>query len=400
MSTTAERRQAAIDWYRGLGLEVFPYDGDGVPFREWPNPSLAAAGQRRALAAQHRVSTYGVVLDGLIVVIDVDYDRGGRLEDLEAAFGPLPPTATFSTPSSDRNVHLMFRVEGEPLRTSKRLSQKFPGIDFLALGSHVKGATSWRRLDRPEDAVYSSVSYNRLYPYLEPAVLPADIEAAWRETMVGSDQELHEIELREAEVGLKPTRLTPKERRLVERWIKESLKQISEAADGQRWETLSRHMLAVYRNGILLTGSTSAFDQRIVRAYRDSGGTDLKWLSTLMAPTKVFAARHPKPRPAVSAYRATANTLTGEWADAATATTGPRDKQMRKVIEAIAAEATTDLTMTTAASLLATRYQLGHEDRVQAAIRELARQGWLVKTGEGYTVTLNRVNHYRLTSTP
>jgi hypothetical protein len=397
MSTTAERREAAVNWYRNLGLTVFPYDKKGVPFREWPNPHLAATGERTALASQHWIPTFGVILNGRYVVIDIDHDRGGRLEDLEAVFGPLPPTATFSTPSSDRNVHLLFRVNGDPLRTSKMLAQKFPGIDFLALGSHVKGATSWRRLDRPEDTVYSSVSYNQLYPFLEPANLPADVEAAWRDTMVTDDQELRDIELAEAEGGLKPTKLTPRERRLVEAWIRESLKVISEATDGQRWTTLSRHMLAVYRNGVLLTGSTSAFDQRIVQAYRQSGGSDLKWLQSLMAPTKVFAAKHPKPKPAVSALQATASDVIGEWADAATAATGSRNKQTRKVIKAVAAEARTNLAMTTAAAVLAARYGLGHEDRVQAAIRQLAKDGWLLKTGEGYTVSLHKVNHYLLT---
>jgi hypothetical protein len=245
--------------------------------------------------------------------------------------------------------------------------------------------------------VYSSVSYNHLYPFLEPAILPSDVEAAWRDTMVTDDQELRDIELAEAEDGLKPVTLTPKERRLIEAWIRESLKVISEATDGQRWKTLSRHMLAVYRNGVLLTGSTSAFDQRIVQAYRQSGGTDLKWLRTLMAPTKVFAAKHPKPRPAVSAFQATASDVIGEWADAATAATGSRNKHARKVIRAIAAETKTTLEMTTAIAVVIDRYKLGNKTGTYAVIDWLVSNGWLAETGHGYTVSGWTVNHYQLT---
>lgn len=399
MGTTAERREAAVQWYLDRGLSVFPYDAKGLPFRAWPNPALVSAEDRAEIASKHWTSTYGVVLDGGIVVIDIDANRGGNLQDLEDVFGPLPPTATFSTPSSDANLHLMFRVSGDPLRTSKALTAKFPHIDFLGLGSHVKGATSWRRLDTRKDKTYSAATYDHQYPFLEPAVLPADIESAWRETMVSSDDELLRIEVSEAEVGLKPTRLTEKERNLLKAWIRQSLKVIAEATDGQRWDTLSRQVLAIYRNGMLLTGSTAAYDQRIIAAYRDSGGDDVKWLKSMMAPTRVFALKHPKPRPAVSAFQKTANATIGDWADAATAACGPREHQMRKVIAAIAAEAKTTLEMTTAASVMAARYKLGDEKKVQSAVHQLATEGWLVKTGERFTLSDQwMVNHYRLSS--
>lgn len=181
MSTT-ERRAAAVEMYEALGLSVFPYDSEGMPFRDWPNPATALSPGRRGVVLQPHTATYGVVLDGHIVVIDVDADRGGDLDELESVFGVLPPTMTVTTPSSDRNLHLYFRVDGDPLRTSKDLSRRFPGIDFLGLGSHVKGTTSWRRLDRAEDpdshyAEYTAASRAR----------PGDPAGGDRGGMAGDD---------------------------------------------------------------------------------------------------------------------------------------------------------------------------------------------------------------------
>lgn len=213
--------------------------------------------------------------------------------------------------------------------------------------------------------------------------------------MAGSDAELRRAELAEVE-GRVQVPLTPNERRVVRRWIKESLAQIISAGDGQRWDVLSRHALAVYRNGALLTGSASAFDARIIDAYKASGGGDVEWLHRVLAPTKVFAARHPKPRPAVSSRYATKTAAIGEWADAATAATGSRNHLRRAVILAVADEVTSVGTMTTAVELLADRHELGDSSNVRAEVRRLVVDGWLTQTGEAITLSGHTVTHYSL----
>ncbi len=393
VSTTAERREEAVRWYHDLGLKTFPYDERGIPFRSWPNPTLAMMER----SCSHWVPIYGVALDGFIVVIDIDWNRGGRLEDLEAAFGPLPPTASVRTPSSEQNLHLFFKVTGStPTRTSKQLKKKFPHIDFLGLGSHVKGATSWVRRDTDEDRQYLAVTYNLQHPVLDVAALPPALEAAWRDNMVTSDAELRQEDLAEAEQTIPKVTLTDSQKRCVRTRINNSLKEIQAARDTERWETNSLPILSIYRNAALLYGCTSKVDDRIVQAYRESGGTDLRQLRSMMSATKVTAAKWPMPAPLVTVRKLTANETIAEWAEAATASVSLRNKQKRALIAAIAAEAKTNLEMTEAAESLAAKYRLGNVNNVQDHIRQLAKDGWLRKTGEGYTLEGHTVNHYRL----
>ena len=174
MGFTNRERTDALALYLGLGLEVFPYDTRAVAFIGWNNPALYGDHYRDLAGRTH---TFGVRLDEWTAVVDVDADDGGDLERLELDVGPLPPTFTVVSPGGEGNLHLMFRTS-VPLRTCRALKAFHPGIDFLSAGSHVKGASSVRYLETNEEVMYK---FQR--PILDPAPLPAALEARWAKMM-------------------------------------------------------------------------------------------------------------------------------------------------------------------------------------------------------------------------
>jgi hypothetical protein len=398
MSLSWDARENAIRWYEQAGMVVFPYDCEGYPFKDWPNPYLAATEHRRQVASQPGTATYGAVLTDHTPVLDWDADRGGSLADLEEAFGKLPATTAVNTPGSDRNFHLFFETE-VPLRTSKVLANKFPGWDFLARGSHVKGATSYRRFDSEQDTSIDARFYTMQKPILVRQPLPPKLLKAWQETQVESTDHLIALELKEAEGKQKRAVLSAAEKKLLNRWLRESLEAITEAGDGERYDALSQHMLNVYRIGMLLTGSTRNYDRQIMDAYTASGGMESEsYLVGLMKPTRVFAAQHPKARPQVSAYVSTANALIGEWADTLLAGVSPRNRIAGQVVRAIAAEANAKLNLSSSVELVMQRHNIpkSSEKEVRKLWKWLIDNGWLVKTGQYVTLKHHIVNHYRL----
>jgi hypothetical protein len=304
-----------------------------------------------------------------------------------------------NTPGSDRNFHLFFDTE-VPLRTSKVLANKFPGWDFLARGSHVKGATSYRRFDSEQDTNIDARFYTMQKPILVRQPLPPKLLQAWRETQVESTDHLLSIELKEAEKEWKRQVVSAAEKKLLNRWLKESLEAITEAGDGERYDVLSQHMLNVYRIGMLLTGSTRAYDRQIMNAYRESGGREPEsYLVGLMKPTRVFAAQHPKARPQVSAYVSTANALIGEWADTLLTGVSPRNKIAGQVIRAIAVEANANLNLSSSVELIMSRHNIpkASAKEVWKVWKWLNETGWLVKTGQYVTLKHKYVvSHYKL----
>lgn len=379
-------RDEAVALYRRLGLTVFPYDTRSVPFTGWNNPALYGPGYDDLLTKVH---TYGVRLTEHVVVIDIDADRGGSLADLEDAFGGLPPTLTVVSPSGPKNLHLMF-TSVTPLRTCKELTRQFPGIDFLAAGSHVKGATSVRYLNTGEELMYKLQ-----HPVLDPAPLPAALEHEWSLSQPGSEDQLLDAFI--ASGAGRRVKLTPKELANVRGRVREALKKIRTAETGQRHDVLYRNARDIYRAAALRGQLMDAYDKQIAEAYRASGGTDLTELTRQLKSVKAWAATHPMPPPGVTAFHTMRTREIGVWADMANADFKPGQKKLRALIRALACEATTTMNVTTSGDKFAARYSdVGDRFDVVENLHRLAERGWLLRTGEGITERALVVPHYRL----
>lgn len=397
MTVLRSERLEAVAEYESLGLDVFPYDKRGMPFRDWPNPWHAMT--RKPLVLDMKTAVFGVNLSGYIVCIDIDTDRGGSLESLEEEYGPLPPTMTVTTPSGERNLHLYFR-SSTLLRTNKELTKRFPHIDFLGRGSNVKGFTSWRRIDFREaspDSVIAEPSYKRQRPYLDPAPLPIRLQEDWKRTMAGSDPEVVEYTLADHPVEWVP--LTQAEKKLVTKWIADDLEAIRAAGAGERWDVFGRCALSVIRNGALLHGDIEVYDDEIRDAYLESGGLD-PWVEEALRATKAFAAAHPRLGIDVQAYKASKNPALAEWAGLALKLTNTRNKVRQKLIRAIAAESSDDLALTEAWEHLNRKYGIGEDKNVLRAKASLVKDGLLAEaesttTRNGYVVTYHLVTKPR-----
>ena len=388
MGFTNRERTDALALYLGLGLEVFPYDTRAVAFIGWNNPALYGDHYRDLAGRTH---TFGVRLDEWTAVVDVDADDGGDLERLELDVGPLPPTFTVVSPGGEGNLHLMFRTS-VPLRTCRALKAFHPGIDFLSAGSHVKGASSVRYLETNEEVMYK---FQR--PILDPAPLPAALEARWAKMMPATDDDLFREQVAEGLAGSTPQKLTHKESRNVASKIAKALDKIGQLPDGGRHEPLFNACRDIYRRAVLLGRSIDFYDGQIKGAYAESGGTDFDGLARNMRSVKVWAAQHPLPRPGISAYHRLQNDRIAEWADAAAAANNPKDKKLRALILAVASVATTELNMTTAATSIAAKYpEAGERETVSANLDALERQGWLMPNGEGITSLGWAVPHRKL----
>ncbi len=108
-----------------------------------PRPGELVAWRRRWPEANVGVVTGA--LSGL-VVLDVDPDKGGEasLAELEARFGPLPPTLVVRTGGGGR--HLWFRHPGEPVPCAVGLR---PGLDVRGDGGYVVAPPSIHPSGRP-----------------------------------------------------------------------------------------------------------------------------------------------------------------------------------------------------------------------------------------------------------
>jgi Bifunctional DNA primase/polymerase, N-terminal len=385
---TPRERAEAVEVYRSLGLDVFPYDTRSVPFIGWNNPALWTPAHRELV---DRVHTIGVRLDEHHAVVDVDANRGGDLAKLEHEFGPLPPTLTAVTPGGPDNLHLVFR-SSVPLRTCKQLKEQHPGVDFLAAGSHFKGATSVRYLNTGEE-----VAYKLQHPILEPSPLPAALELEWSRLAPATEGDVWNELIAEGLDGHQREKLTRKESTNIRDRIKAALRKIREAPDGGRHDPTFRAARDIYRAAVLLGEPMERYDPAIEEAYKDSGGSDFKDLHRSIRSVKVWVAQHPIHRPRGSAYHALKNREIGEWADAAISDVGDRDKTMQQLIAAVASEATTAMNMTTAGELLAGKYPgCGNQKRVSVNLGRLVADGWLIRDGEGFTSLGFGVPHWKL----
>lgn len=388
MGFSEHERREAVGMYRRLGLEVFPYDTQSVPFTGWNNPELWTPAYEHLV---DKVHTFGVRLTEKIVVIDVDADRGGSLEAVEDAFGKLPPTLTVVSPSSPRNLHLMFRCS-VPLRTNKQLARQFPGVDFLAAGSHVKGATSVRYRYTDEHTMYKLQR-----PVLDPAPLPAALELAWSETQPDTELDVWDQLVSDSIADSKRSVLSPKEKQNALNKIRDALRKIRKAGDGKRHDVLYNSAREIYQQAILLGRPIGEYDKPIHEAYTESGGSDFGELERNLQSVRTWAATHPIPKPGVTAYHAMQTREIGLWADLATSETRKEDKRLRALIVALTKEATTKLNMTTAASHISGRHPgVGNQQQVLDNLRWLVDHGFLMRNGHGWTEQQFTVPHYRL----
>ncbi len=262
-------RADAVALYTRLGLDVFPYDTRSVPFTGWSSPALWAPAYRTLL---DKVHTFGVRLDEHVCVIDIDADRGGRLADIEYEFGSLPPTLTVVSPSGPSNLHLMFKTS-VPLRTSKGLAQQFKGIDFMAAGSHVKGATSIRYLNTGEE-----VAYKLQRPVIDPAPLPAALEHEWARLQPASEDRLWDQIIGDGISATPRVRMKAEEDNNVRKRIRDALRKIRGAGKGNRHDVLYRNARDIYQAAVLRGESMQSYDKQIAEAYaRPAEKTSQNW---------------------------------------------------------------------------------------------------------------------------
>ncbi len=374
--------------YRSLGLDVFPYDTRTVPFTGWNNPALWTPSYDYLV---DRVHTFGVRLSEYLVVIDIDADRGGDLGALEDAFGELPPTLTVVTPSGAGNMHLMFR-SSVPLRTNKKLSKQFPGIDFLALGSNAKGATSVRYRGSIECTMYKLQR-----PVLDPAPLPAALELEWADGSPSAERDVWDSVISDSLADTPKQLLTRREKQHATTKIREALRKIRTAESGNRHDVLYRSARDVFQQAVLLGKRMSDYEASIREAYEKSGGTDYGELDRNMLSVSLWVAQHPIPKPGATAYHQMQTREIGLWADYALAATRPEDKRLRALILALANEATTGFNMTTAGEVIARRYPgVGDRQQVVNNMHWLRDRRFLLRNGEQETDQGFSVPHYRL----
>ena len=386
-------RDLALAKYERLGLDVFPYHETGTPWDDWPHPTAAAA----RVASEARV--FGVVLGGHHVVVDVDADQGGDLAALEAEYGPLPPTMTVTTPSGERNMHLYFRVENE-LRTCKALTRRFPGIDFLGRGSHVKGATSRRKV-----APYLAVAYVEQAPFLDPALLPAALREAWCELQPVDDR----AEYREAYDAARltaPVVADDVEHAFARAKIADALGRIRSGTDGNRHDVLFTGARDVFRWAVLTGKDPRDYDEAVRQAYAASGGRDFSELDRQIVSVRRWVLANPMHRPAVSARVEVVDPMIGEWADNSVILLHPTATKQRALVAALAAEARIeidddgrDAVMSTATTVLAERHpDVGTREEVTRNLRVLRQRGILVEVGENRVKLGRPVKRYALTA--
>ncbi|WP_226366645.1 bifunctional DNA primase/polymerase [Pseudonocardia sp. ICBG162] len=331
---------------------------------------------------------FGVHMGNGFVGIDVDADRGGSLDGLEAEYGPLPPTLTTVTPSGPQNLHLVFRTSGS-VCTSKELTKRFPGVDFIGAGGHLIGASSVRLMDTKEE-----VAYKAQWPFLDPAPLPEGLERAWRATAPASVDSLRsdEIESRVFDDSVLPEL----EADTLDGVIMSAL-DVIRSTNGPRHDTTLRMAVKVYHAALLRGEPLDSYDDQIRDAYEDSGGEDFPDLAKMIRDTKAYAVTNPRPRPAVSAYVKTRRDEIGLWADAATAAFPTKAKNIRALITAVAVEATTEFNMSTSASTLADRYPgVGSRSKVSRNLGVLESNGLLYSDGGAWTLSGWYTPHWTL----